>query len=58
VTQKAFAAGGGSSVFESSALQRCLRDVHVAAQHTVVSRRLFETYAMLRLGLQPDMSRF
>ncbi|MGW4207667.1 acyl-CoA dehydrogenase family protein [Lentzea sp. NPDC004789] len=58
VTQKAFAAGGGSSVFESSALQRCLRDAHVAAQHTVVSRRLFETYAMLRLGLQPDMSRF
>ncbi|MDT7784274.1 MAG: indole-3-acetate monooxygenase [Pseudonocardiales bacterium] len=58
VTQKAFAAGGGSSVFESSALQRCLRDVHVAAQHTVVSRRLFETYAMLRLGLEPDMSRF
>jgi alkylation response protein AidB-like acyl-CoA dehydrogenase len=58
VTQKAFAAGGGSSVFDSSALQRCLRDAHVAAQHTVVSRRLFETYAMLRLGLQPDMSRF
>ncbi|MFI6093904.1 acyl-CoA dehydrogenase family protein [Lentzea sp. NPDC051213] len=58
VTQKAFAAGGGSSVFESSALQRCFRDVHVAAQHTVVSRRLFETYSMLRLGLRPDMSRF
>ena len=58
VTQKAFAAGGGSSVFESSALQRCLRDAHVAAQHTVVSRRVLETYSMLRLGLAPDMSRF
>ncbi|MFS8103396.1 hypothetical protein LFM09_40345 [Lentzea alba] len=58
VTQKAFAAGGGSSVFESSALQRCFRDVHVAAQHTVVSRRMLETYSMLRLGLGPDMSRF
>ncbi|MGW6444246.1 acyl-CoA dehydrogenase family protein [Lentzea sp. NPDC055074] len=58
VAQKAFAAGGGSSVFESSALQRCLRDVHVAAQHTVVSRRMLETYSMLELGLSPDMTRF
>ncbi|HEX7307233.1 acyl-CoA dehydrogenase family protein [Lentzea sp.] len=58
VAQKAFAAGGGSSVFESSALQRCLRDAHVAAQHTVVSRRMLETYSMLKLGLSPDMTRF
>jgi alkylation response protein AidB-like acyl-CoA dehydrogenase len=58
VTQKAFAAGGGSSVFEFSPLQRCLRDAHTAGQHTVVSRRLFETYSMLRLGLGPDMTRF
>ncbi|MFD4674044.1 acyl-CoA dehydrogenase family protein [Lentzea sp. NPDC058450] len=58
VTQKAFAAGGGSSVFESSVLQRCLRDVNVAAQHTVVSRRMLETYSMLKLGLSPDMTRF
>ncbi|WP_394621127.1 acyl-CoA dehydrogenase family protein [Lentzea sp. JNUCC 0626] len=58
VTQRAFAAGGGSSVFESSALQRCLRDVNVAAQHTVVSRRMLETYSMLKLGLEPDMTRF
>ncbi|MGI5501206.1 acyl-CoA dehydrogenase family protein [Lentzea sp. CA-135723] len=58
VTQRAFAAGGGSSVFESSALQRCLRDVNVAAQHTVVSRRMLETYSMLKLGLSPDMTRF
>ncbi|MEU7475875.1 acyl-CoA dehydrogenase family protein [Lentzea sp. NPDC042327] len=58
VTQKAFAAGGGSSVFESSALQRCFRDAHTAAQHTVVSKRLLETYSMHRLGLEPDMARF
>lgn len=58
VTQKAFAAGGGTSVFESHPLQRCLRDACTAAQHTVVSRRMLETYSMLRLGLSPDMSRF
>jgi alkylation response protein AidB-like acyl-CoA dehydrogenase len=58
VTQKAFALGGGTSVFESSALQRCLRDAHAANQHTIVSRRLLETYAMVRLGLGPDTARF
>ncbi|RAS66168.1 alkylation response protein AidB-like acyl-CoA dehydrogenase [Lentzea atacamensis] len=58
VTQKAFALGGGTSVFESSALQRCLRDAHVANQHTIVSRRLLETYSMVRFGLGPDTARF
>lgn len=52
------ALGGGSSVFESSALQRCLRDAHTANQHTIVSRRLLETYSMVRLGLGPDTARF
>lgn len=58
VTQKAFALGGGTSVFESSALQRCLRDAHAANQHTIVSRRLLETYSMVRFGLGPDTARF
>ncbi|MEV0679621.1 acyl-CoA dehydrogenase family protein [Actinosynnema sp. NPDC050436] len=57
VTRLAFDVGGGSSVFESSALQRCLRDAHVAAQHGLVSRRLFETYAQVRLGVATDTSR-
>ncbi|GAB2849089.1 acyl-CoA dehydrogenase family protein [Lentzea nigeriaca] len=58
VAQKAFAVGGGTSVFTSSALQRCLRDAHVANQHTIVSRRLLETYSMVRFGLGPDTARF
>jgi len=58
VTQKAFALGGGTSVFEASALQRCLRDACTANQHTIVSRRLLETYSMVRLGLGPDTARF
>lgn len=58
VTQKAFALGGGTSVFETSALQRCLRDAHAANQHTIVSRRLLETYSMVRFGLGPDTVRF
>lgn len=58
VTRLAFALGGGSSVFASSALQRCLRDAHVAAQHTIVSRRIFETYAKVRFDFGPDTPRF
>ncbi|CCH33669.1 acyl-CoA dehydrogenase family protein [Actinosynnema sp. NPDC047251] len=57
VTRLAFDVGGGSSVFETSALQRCLRDAHVAAQHGLVSRRLFETYAKVRLGVATDTAR-
>jgi alkylation response protein AidB-like acyl-CoA dehydrogenase len=56
-TTIAFHMGGGSSVFESSPLQRCLRDVHVAAQHAIVSRRLFETYGKIRLGMDTDTTR-
>jgi indole-3-acetate monooxygenase len=57
VTGTAFALGGGSSVFEDSPLQRCLRDVHVAAQHAMVSRRWFETYGKVRLGEPVDTAR-
>ncbi|GGP63122.1 acyl-CoA dehydrogenase family protein [Saccharothrix coeruleofusca] len=49
VTRIAFALGGGTAVFETSALQRCLRDAHVAAQHTLVSQRVFQTYGRVRL---------
>ncbi|MBY8849852.1 hypothetical protein K7G98_15835 [Saccharothrix sp. MB29] len=57
VTRLAFAVGGGSSVFEDSPLQRCLRDAHVAAQHAMVSRRHFETYAKVRLDVPVDTTR-
>ncbi|MFI9814759.1 acyl-CoA dehydrogenase family protein [Saccharothrix variisporea] len=57
VTRLAFDLGGGSGVFADSPLQRCLRDAHVAAQHGLVSRRLFETYGAVRLGVATDTSR-
>jgi alkylation response protein AidB-like acyl-CoA dehydrogenase len=57
VTRLAFDLGGGSSVFEDSPSQRCLRDAHVAAQHAMVSRRLFETYGKIRLGVPTDTTR-
>ena len=50
----AFTAAGGSAVYSDSALQRCLRDVHVATQHAMVSPRLLETFAKVRLGIEAD----
>lgn len=50
----AYELGGGSSVFASSPLQRCFRDVHTATQHILVSRRPMETVGKLLLGLDAD----
>ena len=57
VTRLAFSVGGGTSVLDSSPLQRCLRDAMVAGQHAIVSRRWFETYAKVRLGIPTDTQR-
>ena len=51
----AFTWAGGTAVFESSPLQRCLRDVHVASQHIQVSPRLYETVGRFLLGGDVDM---
>jgi alkylation response protein AidB-like acyl-CoA dehydrogenase len=56
-TRLAFSVGGGTSVLDSSPLQRCLRDSDVAGQHAIVSRRWFETYAEVRLGVPADTQR-
>jgi alkylation response protein AidB-like acyl-CoA dehydrogenase len=52
----AYTAAGGASVYSSSPLQRCLRDIHVATQHVMLSPRNLETYAKVRLGLDADTS--
>jgi len=50
----AYTLGGGSSVFESSPLQRCMRDAHVVTQHIMVAPRLYETLGKLHFGLDID----
>ncbi len=47
-------AGGGSSVYASSPLQRCFRDVHVATQHIMVAQPMFEVCGRALLGLPSD----
>jgi indole-3-acetate monooxygenase len=52
----AYTLGGGTSIFESSPLQRCLRDAHVVTQHIMVAPRLYETLGKLHFGIDIDAS--
>lgn len=47
-------AGGGSSIYASSPLQRCFRDIHVLTQHLMVSPATYELTGRLLLGLETD----
>ena len=55
-TDQAYTAAGGAAVYSSHPLQRCLRDVHVATQHAMLSPRTLETFAKVRLGLPADLA--
>jgi alkylation response protein AidB-like acyl-CoA dehydrogenase len=49
VVDACFAAGGGSALYESSPLQRRMRDLHVAAQHVGVQQRHYVNSGKLLL---------
>lgn len=48
-----YQAGGGSSIYEDSVLQRCFRDIHVTTQHMMVARPIYEVVGRVELGLNP-----
>lgn len=50
-----FRTAGGTAVYKRSPLQRVLRDVHVAAQHAMVSERIYEPIGRFRFGLETDL---
>lgn len=52
----AYTLGGGTSIFEQSPLQKCLRDAHVVTQHIMVAPRLYETLGKLHFGIDIDAS--
>lgn len=52
----AYNAAGGTSIYESSPLQRIFRDVHVATQHAILSPDLYELTGQIFLGLETDTS--
>jgi len=53
-TDAAYTLAGGSSVYSSNVLQRCLRDVHVTTQHLMVAPKLNETLGKLLLGQEAN----
>ena len=53
IVSQAFRFGGGSAMYSSHILQKCLRDIHGAAQHNMVSDRAYENHGQFMLGF-PD----
>ena len=53
VVTQSFRFAGGSAIHESNMLQRCLRDINVAAQHFMVSNTAYENRGQFILGI-PD----
>jgi alkylation response protein AidB-like acyl-CoA dehydrogenase len=54
VASQAFRYGGGRALYNSSVLQRCLRDLNAAAQHFMVSDSSYENHGQFMLGV-PDI---
>jgi alkylation response protein AidB-like acyl-CoA dehydrogenase len=52
----AYTAAGGSSIYTSSPLQRCFRDVHVATQHVMVGPVIQELVGKVLAGIEADTS--
>jgi alkylation response protein AidB-like acyl-CoA dehydrogenase len=49
-------AGGGTSIYAGSPLQRCFRDVHVVTQHVMIARATLELVGRILFGLETDTS--
>ncbi len=56
VVDLAYTAAGGSSIYASSPLQRCFRDVHVATQHVMVGPVIQELCGKVLAGQDADTS--
>lgn len=52
-TDIAYRLAGSSAIFQSTALERCWRDVHTAAQHMLVQDGRWETVGRVLFGLDP-----
>jgi alkylation response protein AidB-like acyl-CoA dehydrogenase len=54
VVDTVFTLAGGSAVYDTSVLGRCLRDAHVVTQHIMTAPKLFETFGKSLLGVPVD----
>jgi alkylation response protein AidB-like acyl-CoA dehydrogenase len=58
VADTAFTLAGGSAVYDTSVLGRCMRDAHVVTQHIQTAPKLNEKIGQLLLGQDADTSMF
>jgi alkylation response protein AidB-like acyl-CoA dehydrogenase len=58
VADTAFTLAGGTAVYDTSVLGRCLRDAHVVTQHIQTAPKLHETIGRILLGNEVDTSMF
>jgi len=56
VVDAMYEAGGGTSIYETSPLQRRFRDVHVMTQHMMVAQPTWELAGRILLGVDVDTS--
>ncbi len=54
ITDVAWTLAGGTAVFDSHPLGRCMRDVHMVTQHVMVAPKLNETLGKHLLGVDID----
>ncbi len=54
VADAAFTIAGGSAVYDTSVLGRCLRDTHVVTQHIMVAPKINETLGKFLMGVDLD----
>jgi alkylation response protein AidB-like acyl-CoA dehydrogenase len=53
VVDACYTAGGGSALYETSPLQRCLRDIHTLTQHAAVNENMISRAGAALLGHLP-----
>lgn len=58
VADTAFTLAGGTAVYDTSVLGRCMRDAHVVTQHIQTAPKLNEKIGQLLLGQDTDVSMF
>lgn len=58
VADTAYTLAGGSAVYDTSVLGRCLRDAHVVTQHIQTAPKLNQKIGALLFGLEEDVRMF